>query len=384
VLQFALSAVLLVAAGLLLKSFHRLQHVDPGFTASGLLSFKISPDHSRYGQEQARLGFFGTVEERLRALPGVTHVAFTSGLPMDTTGRTSLNVFPDGPSALSAGESVQTHWRIISPEYFATLQVPLVRGRAFAGFDTTQSAASIIISEKLAHRFWPGEDALGRKVNPGGGDNLYTVVGVVRDTNLRELAGDSYPAMYFPLTRWWGWDTMAVVVRTAMPPEALAADVRRVMSEIDPGQPIFDLRPVAGVVAAQLQPARLHSSLLVIFGGLALGLAAVGVYGVMAARVAERRSEIGVRLALGAQVADIMRLVLGQGLRLAALGLALGLAGALATNRLLASLLYDTPSTDPLAFGGAALLLTLAAVIACWLPARRASRVSPLEALRAE
>jgi predicted permease len=305
-------------------------------------------------------------------------------LPLDTSGRTSLNLFPATPSALAPGESIQAHWRIVSADYFATLQIPVESGRAFTRFDTTGAEPAIIISEKLAARFWPGEDAVGKQVDPGGGGNLRTVVGVVRDIHLRDLAGDDWPAMYLPVSQWWGWNTMTVVVRTDQPAESVAGPVRTVMQEIAPAQPIFDLRTVDNVVGAQLQPARLHASLLMIFGGLALVLASVGIYGVMAARVAERRNEIGLRMALGAQVGHILRLVLGQGVRLALLGLGTGLLAAIAVTRVLSSLLHDTPTFAPLPYLATALLLGAAALLASSLPARRAARIDPMTALRAE
>jgi putative ABC transport system permease protein len=384
VAQFALCSVLLVGAGLLLKSFDRLQNVDPGFTATGLVSFKISPDRSRYGDEQPRLELFERIRDRLLTLTGVTHVAFTSGLPLDASGRTSLNVFPNGPSAIAVGDSIQTHWRIVSGDYFAALQVRLKSGRTFNAFDSNRAEQVIIISEKLARQLWPGEDAVGKRIDPDGGGNLRTVIGVAADTHLRDIDGDTYPAMYLPLTQWWGWDMMTVVVRANRPPVTIATDVRALLHEIDPAQPIFDFEEVNNIVAAQLQPARLNSSLLAIFAGLALILAAVGIYGLLATSVAERRNEIGVRMALGAQVADILRLVLSQGLRLAVIGLGLGLALAFVGARVLSSLLFDTATTDPLAYLATVLLLGGAAFVACWLPARRATRVDPMIALRAE
>lgn len=382
--QFALCTVLLVSAGLLLKSFSRLQNVDPGFTASGLLSFKISPNPMQYGEEKQRLGLFQEIRDRAKTLPGVTGVTLTSGVPFDTTGRTGLNLFPHGPSALNPGESIQAHWRIVGEDYFKTMEVPILSGRAFNRMDTTQSAPAIIISERLAQDFWPGEDAVGKLVDPGGGGDLRTVVGVVRDLNLRDLSGDTWPAMYLPLSQWWGWDTFSIVVRTNRELGSLGADVRSLMHEIDPSQPIFDLRTVENIVSTQLQPSRLNSSLLVIFAALALILAAVGIYGAMATGVVQRRNEIGIRMALGAQVADIMNLVFRQGLRLAAFGLVAGLFAAFAATRLLTTHLYETAPTDPLAYVATIVALGGAASLACYLPARRAARVDPMVALRSE
>jgi putative ABC transport system permease protein len=384
VAQFALCSILLVGASLLIKSFARLQRVDPGFTATGLLSFKLSPDQSRYGDEQPRLGLFDRIGEQLRTLPGVTDVAFTSGLPLDPTGRTSLNVFPQGSRAIPPGQSVQTQWRIVSADYFATLHIPIVAGRAFTRFDTNRTEPAIIISQRLARQLWPGENAVGKRLDPGGNGKLRTVVGVVGDTNVGYIAGDDWPAMYLPLAQWWGWNEMTVVLRANTAPEALAPAVRNAMHAIDPAQPIFDLKTMNRIVSAQLQPARLNSSLLATFAALALVLAAVGIYGMMAAGVAQRRNEIGVRMALGAQIADIMRLVFGQGLRLAVIGLALGLGLAFAGTRFISSLLFKTSAADPLAYLATIALLGLTAFLACWIPARRAATINPIEALRTE
>ncbi len=383
VAQFSLSTVLLVGAGLLLQSFWRLQQIDPGFRSTGVMTFQISPNVARYREEGPRMQLYHAIEDRLGALPGVSHVGLSSGVPFGG-GTTSLNVFPADPAALPQDKSIQASWRIVSPGYFETMSTPLRAGRDFTRFDTEKSEPVVIISEGLARRFWPHESALGKHLNPGGGTHFYQIVGVAGDATLVQLTGDDRPQMYIPLGNWWGWETMTVAVKADVDPATLAPAIRTVMHDLDPAQPVFNFRTMDSLVATSVQSPRLTSTLLAIFAALALGLAAVGIYGVMATSVARRTNEIGIRMALGAQIADVLRLVLVQGLRLAVTGVVFGLAVAFASSRLLTSLLYDTPPTDPTAYLVTAALLGAAALLACWLPARRAARVDPIEALRAE
>ena len=380
--QFALSTVLLVGAGLLLHSFQRLQRIDPGFRATGVMTFQISPSPARYNNPAARTAFYNDLVGKLEALPGVTQVALSSGMPFGG-GTTSMNASPVDPSSLQPDESIQTSWRIVSPGYFQALGVPLLQGRAFTGTDIGENEPVIIISEKLARRLWGKESALGKRLRPGP-NAPYTVVGVVGDTTLENLTGDDRPAMFFSLGQWWQWETMTVAVKADVAAATLAPAIRTVVQQLDPLQPVFNFRTMESLVTMQLQSPRLSSVLLTTFAALALVLAAVGIYSVMAASVARRTHEIGIRMALGAQNADIARLVLGHGLRLAAAGVLIGLAGAYAVARLLTSLLYDTATTDPVAYAATALILSAATLLACYLPARRATRVDPIIALRCE
>lgn len=379
-LQIALSCVLLVGAGLLVKSFHRLQGVDPGFTARGILTFAITPDQSHYGEERRRLQFYERLTDELKGIPGVAGVGMTSAAPFGP-GATSLNVLSTDPSALKSGESLQASWRIVSPDYFETMRIPLIEGRTYTRFDTTHADKVVIISERLARTLWPSESAIGKRLSPGSLDNLYTVVGVVGETRMQTLSGTDRPAMYFSVGQWWGWGTMTFVVRANVPSEVLALAIRARVRKVDPAQPVFNFSTAEQFVSVQLQSPRLNSWLLGTFAGIALVLAAVGLYGVIASAVGERIKEFGTRMALGAQPADIARLVLVGGGRLVATGLLAGLALALASTRVIQSMLFEVPSNDPSVFCIVSAILALVAMFACWLPARRAAKVNPVEVL---
>ncbi len=382
VTQFALCTVLLVGACLLLRSYHRLQDVDPGFRATGVTTFRLSLDPARQRNQEARNAFFDALTVRLLALPGVASVGLSNFMPLSPND-TSNSVTPADPSALSPGRSVQVSWRLASPDYFRALGIPVLEGRVFTRSDTGAGQLAMVISQRLARQLWPRESAVGKRLYPTPGKDLYTVVGVVGDTALLSLAGDDRPAMYFSFAQ-WSWDTTTVAVRANVTTAALVPAIRTVMKQVDPAQPMFDLGTMDQAVAAQLRSPRVNSALLTAFAAFALLLAAVGIYGVMSTFVARRRSEIGLRLALGAQAADVALLVLGQGLRLAGLGITLGLVGSFCVARLLTSLLFQTTPTAPSAYGAAVAVLGVSASLACWLPARRAARVDPMVALRCE
>ncbi len=384
VLQVALSLSLLVGAGMVWRSFERLRATDPGFDAQNVLTFQFTPDEVGYRRSADLLNLYQRMHAELAALPGVESVAQTSGLPFGE-GRTSLNVFPVDPAAVAPEESVQASWRIIDANYFSVLRIPLVAGRAFTDADNHWDAPTIILSRRLADRFWPDGEAIGQRVNPGGGDNIYTVVGVAEDIRLRDLTGETeIPQMYFPLTLWTGWRSQAFALRTTVPPESLAESVRTVVRQIDPSQPVFAMNALSALAARDLRLPRLAAWLLGIFATIALLLATVGLYAVMNTSVAQRTREIGVRMALGARPASVLQLVLSQGTRLIGLGILLGGLMAAAVARVLSAGLYQTPAFDLTIYLGAATLLLLTALGALASPALRASRVDPAIALRGE
>jgi putative ABC transport system permease protein len=318
----------------------------------------------------------------VRALPGVTAAGTISSVPL-TEGNTSLNVFPQSDSQLAAGESVQATWRLVDGGYFQAMGISLLRGRTFAGLSPEEARRSLIISQELARRVWGDADPIGKQLDPGGNRRFLTVIGVVGDVRSQHLGQGVVPAFYWSMHRFI-YGPMHLVVRHQGEAAPLAAAIRVAVKEIDPSVPVFRVRPLAEIRAASLQQEKLGLGLLAGFTAAALLLATLGTYGVVTAAVQQRTTELGIRVAIGAQAGDILRLVLGQGLRLAALGSLWGLAGAWAASRLISSLLFATPPHDPLSYLAAATLLASIALAAAFLPARRATKVDPMVALRAE
>ncbi len=380
--QFALSSLLLVVAGLLGRSFHRLEHTDPGIRTRGVMMFQIAPRPEQARTQAARNAYFDDLLDRLREIPGVVRVGRTSMAPFDG-GNTSNTLRPADPAAVPAGTALQVAWRSASPEYFRTLGIPLLEGRTFTRADTDGAPAVLIVSRQLARKLWPGQSAVGKRVYPTPWDRAYTIIGVVADASLVNLAGDSAPLMYFSAAS-WSWDTTTIALQTSVAPASLTAAIRSTVQRFDRNQPVFNFHTIDELIDGQLRSPRFDSALLAAFAAIAVALAAVGIYGVMAGSVVRRTGEIGVRKALGAQGADVLRLILGAGLRLALIGAAIGLAAGFLAARFLGSLLYQTRPTEPLVYGAAGVGLTAVALLACFLPARRAMRLNPVEALRAE
>ena len=379
--QLAFSSVLLIAAVLLIKSFNHLQQVDPGFNPKRLLTFQISPSQTRYGGEEARITFYDQLSKKLRNVPGVDSVAMTSSAPFGP-GRTSLNVFSADPSAIQTGESIQAAWRIISPDYFSTMEIPLIEGRTYTAQDDTNGQAVIIISSELANQLWPNESALGKRLGPGNLDNLYTVIGVVGETRMRSLTANESPSMYFSSGQWWGWATMSYVIRAKVPPLSLAPSIREVVRNFDPTQPIFNFRTIDDYIQTQLQPSKLSSWLLTTFALIAMILAAVGIYGMMASSVSQRKNEIGVRMSVGAQRRSILAMFLMTGSKMASIGIVIGIVIALGFTRTMSSLIFGVSVYDPLTFILVPVLLIGVTVFASAVPAVRAASTDPMEALR--
>jgi len=398
-LEVALALVLLVGAGLLARSFARLMSVDPGFNPDHVLTVNLSLPGQRYPKEQKQARFYDQVMERLRELPGVDAVGATSQLPL-AGGDSWLPYTVEGRPAPPPGQEPYAAYRIVSPDYFRSLSVPLRRGRFFTGadarnalplirwyekqpdpprFSESQPMPVVIVNETLARQLWPGEDPIGRRIKAVYSPWL-TVIGVVGDVRHTTLAARPNPEMYL-LHLQEPQASMRLTVRTSGDPLRLAAAVRERVRALDQDLPL-GLATMEQIVTDSVGRQRFNLLLLGSLGAAALLLAVVGVFGVVNYSVAQRTHEIGIRVALGAQERDVLGLVIRQGMTPALLGVALGVAGSLALTRWMQELLYGVSATDPLTFALVALLLTLVALAACYLPARRAARVDPLVALR--
>ncbi len=381
--EVALSLVLLIGAGLLLKSFVHLLEVRAGFDPENLMTMWVSFSAQKYSPPGRTAEFTRALLERLKSLPGVEGVTVSNDLPLegeDTTTYPELEGRPEPPPA----DRILTGWHAVGPQFFSTLGIPLLKGRAITESDTEGAPRVVIVNQTAARRLWPGEDPIGKRLRLGDRSDPWSeVVGVVGDVKHNgldaEFAADAYtPFLQVP------WPYMAVILKTRADPETLVAAVRREALALDPDQPVFGLRPMAQVLAETVAPRRATMTLTGLFAALALLLAAVGLYGVMAYLVTQRTHEIGIRMALGAQPADIFRLVVGQGLTLIVAGVGVGLAASLAATRVLARLLFGVTPTDPATFVAVTALLAAVALAACYLPARRATRVDPMVALRYE
>src|SRR6266540_980622 len=387
VVEVASALVLLIGAGLLIQTFYRLRQVDLGFRVENTLTLQTRLPRARYMDHAKRTVFFQQTLERVRALPGVVSAAYASRQPL-TSLRGIYSLTIEGRSA-QGGVAQEADHRQISPEYFATLGIPLRRGRVFDERDTLQTEPVAIINETMARRFWPDENPLGKRfaIDEDGKPAAHplTVVGVVGDVKHRGLENDVWPEFYMPHAQ-VDYNAFSIpsylIVRTASDPLSLAAAVRQDIHSVDPSQPAAEVRTVESLLDEMVAQRRLRMTLLAAYAGLALLLAAVGIYGVLAYFVTRRTAEIGVRVALGAQAGDVLRFVLRRGMGLALIGVALGLIVSFAMMRLMKTLLFGISATDPLTFGAVALLLSLVALVACIVPARRATKVDPLAVLR--
>jgi predicted permease len=379
--QLALAVVLLVGAGLLMRSLVRLQQADLGYSIESALTFEIGLVGARYDKNEAQDAFFDALYERIGALPGVVSVGGSGNIPMRGGAMASLAI--DGRPQ-PEGKLPEVGYQPVSDDLFRAMGVPLRRGRTFGPQDRSDSPPVVILSESAARAFWPNGDPIGARVRlgPNPNDPWNTVVGVVGDVRMG-AAGNSRPTAYVS-ARQDHWGGMAIVVRTTVDPMSLLPAVRREVRAIDPTIPVADAHSMKQIQSMELTDRRLPMQLMSVFALVALALAAVGVYGVMAYSVAARTREIGVRVALGAQPRDVFGMVLRQGLSAAAIGLTAGLLGAAALGRVLTSLLYGVRPTDAVTFGGVAAVLLGVVLFACLVPARRAVRVNPLEALRSE
>ncbi|HET9450015.1 MAG TPA: ABC transporter permease, partial [Aggregicoccus sp.] len=382
--EVALALVLLIAAGLLLESLWRLQRVDPGFGTERLLAFGVQLPRGKYPQEAQQVAFFQQVQQRLAALPGVERAGGVLTLPFDGD-NVGLQLDIEGAPPAAPGEQRGLGYQLATESYLQTLGIPLRRGRGFGAADARPDAEPVaLLSESAARRHWPGRDPLGARIRLGGEGNPWRrVVGVVGDVRHAGLTQEPREEAYVPLGQ-DSWGFLQFAVRTRGEPLALAGAVRQAVLEVDPEQPIGSVKTLEGLVAASVARQRFLSVLLGVFAAVALLLAGVGLYGVISYTAQQRTREIGIRMALGARSADVLRLVVGSGMRVALAGVGLGLGAAWGATRLLESQLHGVSATDPLTFALLALLVCGVALLATWLPARRATRVDPQVALRAE
>jgi predicted permease len=380
--EVALALVLLVGAGLLIRSFVKLLDVDPGYRAENLLTARVSLP-PRYRDNSQRAQFYERILERIAVLPGVDSVGVTSHLPltgynMGSALRVEGRPTQDGENPPSAPVAR------VNPDYFRTMGIGLRAGRLLNDGDTQGAPSVAMLSETLARRLFPNEDPIGKRLSVGGlGAELTTVIGVVSDIRYAGLDGEIEQAVYLSY-RQLPRSGMGLVLRGAVEPSSLAPALRNAVREIDPALPVYDVMTMNERLSNSVAARRFNLLLLGGFAALALLLAGVGVYGVISYVVTGRTREIGIRMALGAQRADVARLFIKQGMTLVMLGVALGSIGAFALTRVMTSLLFNVGANDPLTFTGVALLLSLIALLACYLPARRAARIDPLAALRRE
>jgi putative ABC transport system permease protein len=384
VLEVALALVLLVGAGLLIRSFARLQRVDPGFNAQNLLTMRVNLPRSKYDNDQKRVNFFRQAVAQMQALPGVESAGAVSFLPFAAP-HAGTGVEIEGRPKLPPGQGLNTGVIVTDANYFRTMHLPLKRGRLFTDVEAAEERHVVIVNEAFARQHFPNEDPLGKRVKifMMNTDDPCEIIGTVGDSKHMSLDAEVKPMAYWPHPE-LAYSAMSLVIRTRGDAGAVTAAASNVIRALDPEQPLADARTMESLIGTSVSRARFNTLLLAIFAIVALLLAGVGIYGVMAYSVEQRTREIGVRMALGARAADALWMVVRRGMVLALAGVAIGLAASFALTRLIKALLFDVSATDPLTFAGIPLLLALVALLACLIPARRAAKVDPMVALRYE
>jgi len=380
VVELALAMVLLISGGLLAKTLWRLQHVDPGFTADNILSFRFSVPQTKFRDAHERASFYQRIAERLAALPGVESVGATNDLPF--AGSRSQSSFDIEGRTPDPALLLHADYRTVSPDYFRAMRMRQLQGRAFTTHDNQDAPLVAVVSDSFAKRYFPHEDPIGHRLKSH--DKLYEIVGVVADVKHQELDAAGAIELYVPYLQAVPPNWIFFAVRSQTAPRTLAASVRNAVKEIAPDEPVYRVNTMNQVLEYWMTPHKFSSLLLGIFAGLALLLAAIGIYSVIAYTVAQRTHEIGIRMALGAGKANVLRMIFSQGVKIAILGLAVGLALALIATRALSSMLYTVDARDPVIFTSVAVTLFVVVMLASYVPARRAAKVDPLVALRCE
>ena len=380
VIESAIAVMLLVGAGLLVRSLIQLQNTSPGFDAHNVMTMNITLSRQKYSTPEKASSFFQELEGRVRGLPGVESVGLVTELPLSG----QLNDMPftvEGRPPVTIDQAFDADFRRVNQHYLSTLRIPLLRGRNFTEQEVRQSAKVLLISELLASQVFPNEDPLGKRLIMVMGPQPWEIIGIVGDIRERALETQPFPAMYLPT---YATGRENLVIRTQGDPTNITAAVRKEVHALDPDQPVADVKTMEQWVETAVAAPRYRTLLLGMFALLALVLASTGIYGVMSYSVAQRTHEIGVRMAVGARQLDVLKLVVLQGMGLVLIGVAVGLLGAFALTRVMSSLLFGVGAKDPVTFAVVATLLSLVAFVACYIPARRATKVDPLVALRYE
>ena len=385
--EISLAVILVIGSGLMIRAFWKLQQVNTGFEPAGVVSFSLNLPGSKY-KTPDRLQFVNTLQQKLSSIPGVTSASAASGIPplrRINANDTEIEGYVQTPD--SPAQNVD-YWNVVGTDYFKTMKIKVLEGRGFEPQDDSDTAMkAVVVNQALAKRFWKGSP-LGRRVNPGFGDPKVwcTIVGVVEDTKNAGMDKPAGPELYLQVRQVADFlgGNMNYIVRTSTDSLAIESSIRNVVREMDPSLPVYNLKTMNDVVSKSMVQPRFLALLLATFSGIALFLAAIGIYGVMAYSVAQRTQEIGVRMALGAQPLHVLRLIFGQSLMMLLVGTLIGLAGAFALTRLMSTLLFGVTATDPLTYVSVVGILTFVALLACYIPARRAAKVDPLIALRYE
>ncbi len=389
VAEVAIAVTLLVGAGLLIQSFARLTRVKPGFNPERLLTLRIGFPDGLYTTPEQIAGFHDRLMAGLQSLPGVSAYSTVAPTPM-SGGAFRVGFSVQGrPNASGRRYPYNTRVTLVGSDYFRTLGIPFRQGRDYAASDSLRSAPVVIINEAFAKLNFSGESPLGKRIDPsvgvGEGDPpMREIIGIVADSRSRRLSAAPEPEIYLHIPQVPALGSLTLMLRSQSDPMSLANVARQEITKLDRNLPIYDVKPFEAYISDSVAQPRFNSALLAVFAGVALLLTAIGLYGVIAYSVTQRTQEIGIRMALGAQVADVLKLIIGQGMTLVLIGVALGLGGAFAATRLMRGLLFDIGATDPLTFASVAALITLVALLACYIPARRATKVDPMIALRCE